>query len=63
MASAEELTSPIQKMSLVFPQSQLLEDYVYILVDLPPSEPIIVVLTIANCSGLPMSFEIVIRCR
>ena len=47
----------------VFSQSQLLENHVYILVDLPPSVPIVVVLTIANCSRLPMSFEIVITTR
>ena len=58
---AEELDSPTQKMSSVFPQSQLLENHVYILVDLPPGEPIVVVLTVANCSRLLMSFEIVIR--
>ena len=62
-AFAEELASPTQMMLEVFPQSQLLENHVYILVDLPPSEPIVVVLTIANRSRLPMSFEIVIRCR
>ena len=62
-AFAEELASPTQTMLEVFPQSQLLENHVYILVDLPPSEPIVVVLTIANRSRLPMSFEIVICCR
>lgn len=60
-AFAEELASPTQTMLEVFPQSQLLENHVYILVDLPPGEPIVVVLTVANCSRLLMSFEIVIR--
>ena len=62
-AYARELASPIEKMSSVFREAHLHEDNVYILVDLPPSEPIVVVLTIANCSRLPISFEIVIRCR
>lgn len=53
---AEELDSPTQKMLLVFLQLQLLKNHVHILVDFPPGEPIVVVLTIAYCSHLPMSF-------
>ncbi len=35
---AEKLTDSTQKMSTFFPQSQLLEDHVQILVELPSSE-------------------------
>ena len=59
---AKELTDPTQKMSLVCPELHL-ENHVHILVNFPPShgEPIVVVLTITDCSHFPMSF--VIRCR
>ena len=42
-ALAELLADPTQKMSSVFPQSQLpLENHVYILVELPSGEPMAV---------------------
>ncbi|KIL56101.1 hypothetical protein M378DRAFT_540176 [Amanita muscaria Koide BX008] len=41
---AEELKISTQKMSSVFPQSQLLEDHVHILVELPSSELMVVML-------------------
>ncbi|KAK2465020.1 hypothetical protein APHAL10511_003096 [Amanita phalloides] len=41
----EEVTVSVQKISTLFPQSQLpLENHVHILVDLPSSEPIAVML-------------------
>ena len=42
-AFAEQLADPTQTMLSVFPQSQLpLENHVYILVELPSGEPIVV---------------------
>jgi hypothetical protein len=41
---AEELKTSTQKMSSVFPQSQLLENHVHILVELPSGELMVVML-------------------
>ena len=59
---AEELSSPTQKILTLFPQPPL-ENHVHIMVELPSSEPMVVILTIANWSRLPCPLLSTVVCH